>query len=245
MRSTIARLLLLAPVLALLVACPRPDRTVIAKGSRDAYVTVEAQLDANGTPKFGEYHDTELVRPGDTLEFRCKCDPGLEFKVSPPRLVVNKDAFFDLLLQGDPGTARKHVEAALASLGGQVAANPVDDAHKLEVEAPKSVGGPQGPPPPGLPDPDAVAFLRRFLQDFQKVIPEHPTAQLFGDWRDPDFHRGDAAIGPFEVAKMDPGQDFASTWKFTWTIRAAGEQDPSKWVVLDPHVEWEPFHKDY
>jgi hypothetical protein len=137
------------------------------------------------------------------------------------------------------------VEAALASLGGPVEASPVVDAYKLEVEAPKSVGGPPGTAAPGQPDPDVVVFLRRFLQDFKMVIPEYPTAQLFVDWREPDFHRGDAAIGPFEVAEMEPGQTFASTWKFTWTIRKAGEENPEEWVVLDPHIEGEPFHKSF
>lgn len=229
MRRPIARLLFLPPVLALLSACtgpapePSPDRMVMASGSRATYVTVEAKLDATGNPIFGPYHDTELVRPGDTLEFRCACAPGLEFKVSAPRLVANKDAFWEELLEANPEATRTQVAEARQWLGNR----------------------PPGPAPPDQPDPPAAVFLARFLKDFQKVIPNLPKAQVFADWREPDFHRGDAAIGPFEVAAMKPGQAFASTWKFAWTIRAAGEQDPAKWVVLDPHIEWEPFQKDF
>lgn len=252
MRLPIARLLVLAPVLALLAACvcarpplkPFPDRTVVPPGSRSVYLKVVARFDANGNPSFGEYHDTEIVRPGDTIEFRCKCAPGLEFKVSEPKLVVNKDAFWDELIKGSPKSAREHVDAAQEWLARLEELTENDSAgdreqvdevrHLLTVLADRQDPGKQVPSP---------VFLKNFLQDFHEVIPDLPEAQLFFDWRDPDFHLGSASIGPFEVA--DRGQTFAATWKFTWTIRAAGEQDPSKWVDLDPHIEEEPFHKAY
>lgn len=261
MRLPIARLLLLAPVLALLTACPRqtPEppqgRTVIAKGPRDAYVTVVAKFDKDGLPSFeydhdtedgydhdtedGFYHDTELVRPGDTLEFRCECDEGLEFQVRDLRMVAKKDAFQEELLQASPEDIREQVEQAkewLERLRNHEGAPEIrEEALQGKADGPGSYAADELRPP--------LDFLVGLLASFEKLIPDPPTTKLFLDWEDSDFHPADAAIGPFEVA--DRGQTFAATWKFTWTIRAAGETDPDKWVDYDPHIEEEPHPKTF
>jgi hypothetical protein len=230
-------ILLLAPILA--TGCREaPDaETVIRPGPREVYVKVKAHLEEeDGKPVAvfdDDYHDTEVVRPGDKLSFACECEDGLEVTISEPKLILDLEAL-EALMEGQDGKTledkvenlRVRLEQARDYLKNQaVPAGNGEYAYLKKQAVPAETG-------------DNGEFLQALLGDFLAVIPDVAEARLFDDtWRQLDFYPGDQSIGPFTVGPIDQ----ESIWKFTWRVRVQGQ--PPTEERWDPHLIGHPDMK--
>jgi hypothetical protein len=225
---------------------------VIRPGPREVYVKVKAHLeeeDGEPVPVVDyDYHDTEVVRPGDKLSFACECEDGLELTVSEPWLMLDLEALESLVENQEGETLEAKLESLLGELeqaGAYLKKRAVpagngdnayleeqaaqaadgDNAYLEEEAAPAAIG-------------DSGDFLQAFLGGFIAVIPLAPEARLFDrPWEEPGFHPGDQSIGPFTVGPIER----ESVWKFTWKVRIQGQ--PGTEVTWDPHLIGHPDMK--
>lgn len=226
-----------AVALLVLLGCPAPDDD---PNNDQPLHTIHAKADLENGEIVIDYsvHDTALVRPGDRVRWVCDCDPGIQFAVVEPEVILEIEALYGL--DRDEGWNRQ----AVRELAGRLQET---RAGRLE-ETPEGLAGDVGN------EEDPIAAAGKFLEMIGPALPkrlepgEEPP-RLFESLVPAAFIDGGRPIESDAVVAR-PG---SRTWKFTWKFRVGEgpaeqdcpEEDEPHFRCWDPHLHSDGVHSEF